>query len=109
MAKSTLTKITAYANAFTAKSYNKRIIYTTQEDGNILVECIRFLSKEEQELLKDSAFGVSIAWHGLFRGRSFAKRLFHLQDMGSPDGKLLCRKPSGTFLPLCKNNQLGGA
>ena len=54
MAKSTLTKITAYANAFTAKSYNKRIIYTTQEDGNILVECIRFLSKEEQELLKDS-------------------------------------------------------
>lgn len=54
MAKSTLTKITAYANAFTAKSYNKRITYTTQEDGNILIECIRLLSKEEQELLKDS-------------------------------------------------------
>jgi hypothetical protein len=54
MARATITKITAYANAFTAKSPNKRISYTTQEDGNILVECIRLLSKEEQELLKNS-------------------------------------------------------
>ncbi len=54
MAKSTLTKITAYADAITAKSHNKRIIYKTQEDGNILVECVRILSKEEQENIKDS-------------------------------------------------------
>lgn len=53
MAKSTLTKITAYANAIIAKSHNKRITYTTQKDGNILVECARILSKEEQELFKD--------------------------------------------------------
>jgi hypothetical protein len=54
MAKSDITKITAYSNAFVARSYNKRINYTKQDDGNILIEFVRYLSKEEQIKLKDA-------------------------------------------------------
>lgn len=54
MAKSDITKITAYKNSFVARSHNKRIHYTKQEDGNILIELVRMLSKEEQVTLKDA-------------------------------------------------------
>lgn len=54
MAKSDITKITAYSNAFVARSHNKRINYTKQEDGNILIELVRMLSKEEQITLKNA-------------------------------------------------------
>lgn len=54
MAKSDITKITAYSNSFVARSHNKRIHYTKQEDGSILIELVRMLSKEEQVTLKDA-------------------------------------------------------
>ena len=55
MSKSTLTKIIAYKNnVFVAKAHNKRIISTTKEDGSVVLEFIRMLSKEEKEQFKDA-------------------------------------------------------
>jgi hypothetical protein len=55
MNKATITKITAYKdNCFVARSHNKRIIYTPQEDKSIVIEFVRMLSKEEQEMFKDA-------------------------------------------------------
>jgi len=55
MSKSTLDKIIAYKNkAFVAKANNKRIISTTKEDGSVVLEFVRMLSKEEKELFKDA-------------------------------------------------------
>jgi hypothetical protein len=72
MVKSDITKITGYANAFVARSHNKRITYTLQKDGNILIECIRILSKEEQENLKDSP-GTTNQF--VIRGKAFVTQM----------------------------------
>jgi hypothetical protein len=55
MSKATITKITAYKdNCYVAKAPNRRIIYSPQEDGSMIIELVRMLSKEEQERLKDA-------------------------------------------------------
>ena len=53
MSKTTITKITQFQNCIVAKAPNKRIIYTKEQDGSILIDFVRVLSKEEQEELKD--------------------------------------------------------
>lgn len=54
MSKCTITRITQFQNCIVARSHNRRIIYTPQEDGSVIMELVRFLSKEEQEKLKDA-------------------------------------------------------
>ena len=54
MIKSTITKITQFENCIVAKAPNKRIIYVPQENGDVIVELVRMLSKEDQERLKDA-------------------------------------------------------
>jgi hypothetical protein len=54
MIKSTITKITQFENCIVAKAPNKRIIYIPQENGDVIVELVRMLSKEDQERLKDA-------------------------------------------------------
>jgi hypothetical protein len=54
MTKSTITKITSYANSVVAKSHNKRIICSKDHNGNIIIELVRILSKDEQLNLKDA-------------------------------------------------------
>jgi hypothetical protein len=53
MSKCTITKITQYNNCIVAKAHNRRILYKTQEDGSMIIELVRLLSKEDQERLKD--------------------------------------------------------
>ena len=54
MSKTTITKITQFQNCIVAKAPNKRIIYIPQENGDVIVELVRILSKEDQERLKDA-------------------------------------------------------
>ena len=54
MSKCTITKITQYNNCIVARAHNRRIVYTPQEDGSMILELVRMLSKEDQERLKDA-------------------------------------------------------
>ncbi len=54
MSKCTITKITQFQNCIVAKSHNRRIVYTPQEDGSMIIELVRILSKEEQEKFKNA-------------------------------------------------------
>jgi hypothetical protein len=54
MSKCTITKITQFQNCIAARAHNRRIVYTPQEDGSMIIELVRILSKEEQERFKDA-------------------------------------------------------
>lgn len=72
MSKCTITKITQFQNCIVARAHNRRIIYTPQEDGSMIIELVRFLSKEEQERLKDAQ---SEGNQHLVRGKVFVTSL----------------------------------
>ena len=54
MSKATITKITKFQNCIVARAHNRRIIYTPQEDGSMIIELVRILSKEDQERFKNA-------------------------------------------------------
>jgi hypothetical protein len=54
MNKATITKITKFQNCIVARAHNRRIIYTPQEDGSMIIELVRILSKEDQERFKNA-------------------------------------------------------
>ena len=53
MSKCTITKITQFQNCITAKAPNRRIVCTPQENGSMIIELVKIMSKEDQEKFKD--------------------------------------------------------
>lgn len=77
MIKTTITKITQFENCIVAKSPNKRIIYTAQENGDAIIELVRMLSKEEQERFKDEEPNGN---QHIVRGKVFVTTLLFTQE-----------------------------
>ncbi len=77
MSKTTITKIIQFQNCIVAKAPNKRIIYIPQENGNVIVELVRMLSKEDQEQFKDAEPEGN---QHIVRGKVFVTSLLFTQE-----------------------------
>lgn len=77
MSKTTITKIIQFENCIVAKAPNKRIIYRLQENGDVIVELVRILSKEDQERFKDAEPEGN---QHIVRGKVFVTTLLFTQE-----------------------------